>query len=288
MSTTSATPLKSPLSLRLLIARHPVAAMLLLMFAVGWAFLIPAAVAGLPLIPFPLLGAVFLAQLGSALLVTWAADGWSGVRGLLGRVFRWQVNPAWYAVALLLIPVVSLAWTAAVFGGGAIHALFTNRSVILDYLNALTILPIVSLWEEMAWMGVVQARLAAYRGSLLAAVITGPLFGLLHMPLSLGKPIGPLLLTMGALIGFAIPFRILLGWIYNVTGGSVLLVALTHLTFDASNNTNLVAAASAGQVILQPGGGAVWFVVAALAIGVLILTRGRLGAPRRLAPEVRA
>lgn len=259
------------------IRRHPVAAMLLLMFAIGWAFLLPAALAGMPLVPLPLLGAVLIAQLGSSVFVTWAADGWLGVRRLVGRVFRWRVHAAWYAFALLAIPVVSLLWTAVVFGGGAVHALFTDRTVILSYLSALTFLPIVNLWEEMAWMGMVQSRLQAYRGPVLAAVITGPLFGLLHMPLELGLPIGSFLISMSLLLLFAIPFRMLVGWIYNATGGSILLVAMAHATFDAANNTNLLVAAARGQSFLQPGQGAVLVTVVALTIVGLILTRGRLG-----------
>ncbi|HKW70427.1 MAG TPA: type II CAAX endopeptidase family protein [Candidatus Dormibacteraeota bacterium] len=278
MSTASAEPVQSPRSLRQLIASHPVAVMLLLMFAIGWAFLIPAALAGVPLIPFPLLGAIFLAQLGPAVLVTWAGGGWTEVRHLFGRIFRWRIHPAWYLLALLGIPIMSLLWTAVVFGGGAVHALFTNRSVIEDYLSTLTILPIVSLWEETAWMGIVQARLATYRGPLLAAVIAGPLFGLLHMPLLIGQPVGNFLFTMAALMVFGIPFRIVLGWIYNMTGGSILIVALVHVTFDATNNGQLLAGASPGLFVVQPGGGAVHLVVLAWAVAVLILTRGRLGA----------
>jgi membrane protease YdiL (CAAX protease family) len=155
--------------------------------------------------------------------------------------------------------------------------------VIEGYLSSLTILPIVSLWEETAWMGVAQARLATYRGPLLAAVITGPLFGLLHMPLELGQPIGSFLLTMAALMVFGIPFRMVLGWMYNVTGGSILIVALVYVTFDATNNTNLLAGASPGMFLLQPRGGAVQLVVLVWAVVVVILTRGRLGM-RQTAP----
>lgn len=259
------------------IRRRPVAAMLLLMFVIAWAFLLPAFLLGVPLIPLPLLGAVLIAQLGSSIFVTWAADGWPGVRRLFARVFRWKVHPAWYAFALFAIPVASLVWTAVMFGGGAVHALFTDRAVILSYLSALTFLPIVNLWEEMAWMGMVQSRLQAYRGPVLAAVITGPLFGLLHLPLELGLTIGSFLISMSLLLLFAIPFRILLGWIYNATGGSILLVAIAHATFDASNNTNLLVAAARGQSFLQPGQGAVLVTVVALAIVGSILTRGRLG-----------
>ena len=280
MTAAGATPARPRWAYRQVIAGHPVTAMLLLMFVIAWAFLIPAALAGVPLIPFPLLGAIFLGQLGPAILVTWASGGWPDVRHLLGRIFRWRVHPVWYLLALLGIPILSLLWTAVVFGGGAVQALFTKPSVIESYLSSLTILPIVSLWEETAWMGVAQARLATYRGPLLAAVITGPLFGLLHMPLELGQPIRSFLLTMAALMVIGIPFRMVLGWTYNVTGGSILIVALVHDTFDATNNTNLLAGASPGMFLLQPGGGAVHLVVLAWAIVVVILTRGRLGMPQ--------
>ena len=259
------------------IAAHPVAAMLVLMFAIGWAFLFPAVLAGVPVIPLPLLGTALIAQLGSAVFVTWAADGWPGVRRLFARVFRWRVHPAWYAFALFAIPAFSLLWTAAVFGGGALHALFTDRTVILSYLSVLTILPIVNLWEETAWMGMIQGRLETYRGPLLAAVITAPLFGLLHAPLYVGGTIGDFLLGMTLLMLFAIPFRMLLGWVYNATGDSILLVAIVHATWNATNNTNLLVAAAPGQAILQPAHGAAIGTVLALAIVGLVITRGRLG-----------
>jgi membrane protease YdiL (CAAX protease family) len=249
------------------------------MFVVAWAFLIPAVLAGVELIPFPLLGAVFLGQLGSAVLVTWAGGGWREVRHLFGRIFRWRVHPAWYLLAIFGIPIASLLGTGAIFGTGALHALFTNPAVIGEYLSALTILPIVSLWEEAAWMGVVQARLATYRGPVLGAVITGPLFGLLHMPLQIGKPIGGFVFSLTALMLLGIPFRLVLGWLYNATGGSILIVAIAHTTFDASNNGQLLAGAAPEQLVLQPGGGAVFVVVIAGAILALILTRGRLGSP---------
>ncbi len=72
-----------------------------------------------------------------------------------------------------------------------------------------------------------------------------------------------------------------LGWLYNATGGSILIVAIAHTTFDATNNGQSLAGAASGQALLQPGGGAVHLVILALLVVVLILTRGRLGAPAR-------
>jgi membrane protease YdiL (CAAX protease family) len=259
--------------LRAFVARHPLAVMLLVMFGVSWALLIPPALAGLALEPF-LLGVVLFAQLLPAVLVTGAVGGRPAVRQLFGRVFRWRVHPVWYLLALLGIPVGALL-ASTVFGPGAVRALVTDPSVILAYLASLAILPVVNLWEETAWMGVVQTRLARTRGPLLAAVITGPLFGLVHLPLNIGKPAGEFVLTMLFLMAFAIPLRIVLGWLYNVTGGSILLVAVTHATFNATNNTKLLTAAAPGNSLLAT---APFAVVVVWALVVLVLTRGRLGA----------
>lgn len=264
-------------SVRRHVAAHPVAAMLLLLFVIGWGILFPAALAGVPLIPLPLLSAALFAMLGSSVFVTWAVEGWPGVRRMFGRVFRWRVHPAWYVFALFAVPVGTLLWTAAFFGGGALHALFTDRTVILSYLSSLTILPVANLWEENAWMGMIQGRLEAYRGPLLAAVITGPLFGLFHAPIYYSGPTFDFLLPLAVLMVIAIPFRMLLGWVYNATGGSILMVATLHVTWNFASSTTLWAAAAPGQAILQPGHGAAIATVLALAIIGLIVTRGRLG-----------
>lgn len=75
MAATSASLAPARRRWRSAIARHPVAAMLILMFVIGWALLIPPALAGIPLEPFPLLAAVLFAQLLPAVLVTAAVGG---------------------------------------------------------------------------------------------------------------------------------------------------------------------------------------------------------------------
>jgi membrane protease YdiL (CAAX protease family) len=276
MAATSVTPSPSPNAVRRVIAGHPVTATLLLMFGVSWGVLIPSALAGVPLEGPPLIAVVLFGQLLPAVLVTAAVGGRKAVRQLFSRVFRWRVHPGWYLVALLGIPVACLLGTAAVFGPGALRALVTDPSVIVAYLIALSILPVVNLWEETAWMGVVQARLADYRGPLLAAVMTGPLFALVHLPLRLGQPAGALILGMLTAMLLAIPFRIVIGWLYNRTGASILLVAIFHATFNATNNTQLLTAAAPGNAWVKE---APWAVIAVGGVLVAVLTRGRLGRP---------
>jgi len=263
--------------LRQTVARHPVAGMLIAMFTVGWLILIPAALAGLPLEPFLLLVVLF-GQLLPAVMITAAIGGRPALRELFSRVFRWRVNPLWYAMAFLLIPTTALLATAAVWGTGALHALASDRSVILGYLNALTILPLVNLWEETAWMGMVQARLAVGRGPLLAAVITGPLFTLIHAPLRFGQPFGELVLGIlfAAILGIGL--RILIGWMYYVGGASILLAAIMHVSFNATNNGTLLTSANPHSTLLEESP---WLIIGILGLLVAVLTRGRLGAPER-------
>jgi CAAX protease family protein len=274
MAATSS-PLASPGGLRSAVARHPVAAMLIMMFVIGWAILMPPALAGIPLEPFPLLGAVLFAQLLPAVLVTAAVGGRPAVRELFSRVFRWRVRLLWYLVALLAIPVVALLMSVVLFGTGAVRALVTDQSIILGYLNSLTILPLVNLWEETAWTGVIQARLAVGRGPLLAAVITGVFFTLVHLPLRFGQPLGELVggLLLAMILGIGL--RILIGWLYYVSGGSILIAAIVHVTFNATNNGTLLTAAAPGNSVVDliP-----WVTIGVLGLVVAVLTRGRLGA----------
>ena len=270
-------------TIRQAVAGHPVTAMLLMMFTVAFALLIPAALSGLPIEPF-LLAVVLLAQLLPAVLVTGAVGGRPAVRELFGRVFRWRVRPRWYLLALLALPVASLAASAVVLGPGVLRTLAADPGYITAYLGVLTIVPLVNLWEETAWMGVVQARLAARHGLLLGAVMTAPLFGLMHLPLHIGQPAGQFIGGMALLMGLAIPLRIVIGWLYDRTGASILLVAALHATFNATNNNmSLVAdaapGAAHGRVTLVSE--MTWFVIAAWGLVLAgVLVRRRLSSVR--------
>ena len=100
------------------IMRHPLAAYLLLAFAIAWLFWVPLAILydggsdldslrGSPLV-------IVLQTLGvtgaliSAIVVTGLTRGKRGVRGLLGGLKRWRVGLWWYAAACLVIPVLTV------------------------------------------------------------------------------------------------------------------------------------------------------------------------------------
>jgi membrane protease YdiL (CAAX protease family) len=275
MTATSSPSVPATGGVRSVVARHPVASTLVMMFVIGWAILLPPAIAGLELVPFFLLPAVLFAQLLPAVLVTAAVGGRPAVRELFGRVFRWRFSLVWYLVALLAIPLAALLISVVFFGTGAVRALVTDPSIIVAYLVSFTALPLVNLWEETAWTGVIQARLAVGRGPLLAAAITGVFFTLVHLPLRLGQPVGELVagLFFGAILGTGL--RIMIGWLYYVSGGSVLLAAIVHVTFNATNNGSLLTAAAPGNAVAAD---LAWYTIGVLGLVVAVVTRGRLGA----------
>src|ERR687894_3026663 len=85
------------------VRRHPLVAFFVLAYALTW-----------PVIPLvslsPLLGLPGLFGPALAAVVTVAVvEGKPGLKNLLGRMVRWRVGAGWYAIALGLPVVLSLA-----------------------------------------------------------------------------------------------------------------------------------------------------------------------------------
>ncbi len=223
--------------IRALAARRPVLSYLLLTFGLGWAFLLPPALMHSENLTLFVLPTALIAQLGAAVLVTALADGRDGVRALLRRTFRWRVHPLWYAVAAFGLPAIAVAGAVAVRGTAAI----ADPSGAPVFVTGLAVVPLINLWEETGWMGFVQTRLQHRHGALVAALLTAPLFALIHLPLQIANPPAQLAVNMGLLLVLAVPFRIVVGWIHNRTGGSVLLAAVFHASFNAGTSSVLLA-----------------------------------------------
>jgi membrane protease YdiL (CAAX protease family) len=280
--TTPSTGTAGPL--RAFVAGHPITSYLVASFVIGWAVLFPALAAGLPAVAaLPVLA--LLAQLLPAVLVTAATDGRSGVRALFARVFRWRVHPGWYAVAIFALPAATLLFATVVAGTAPLRAVVERPTLIVGYLASLLMLPLINLWEEAGWMGFVQARLQdrfegrfGDRGPLAAAAVTAPLFGLIHLPLLLaGRSVAAGLLLVAALAVLAVPFRILLGWLFNSTNSSILVAGLFHAAYNGTTSSGIVDPDALGLDAFVFAG----LVTAVLAVWLAWRTRGRLGLPRR-------
>jgi hypothetical protein len=156
----------------------------------------------------------------AAVIVIAVADGKAGFRDLGRRMIRWRVPWYFYAFALLLPLVLrfsvalvnpvadpdwsNLAWSS--FG----------LAFLIRLVNPLD----GPLAEEPSWRGFAVPRMQATRSPLTTAVILGILVAGWHLPL-----IGDTG-AIGILATFSI--TIVYVWLFNRTGGSVLLTLLFH------------------------------------------------------------
>jgi uncharacterized protein len=277
-------------ALRRLIAGHPVAIFLALVFSVS------AAVAGVPvltrrdILPFdlalydalgPLLGVAL-----PAFVVVAATGGREGVRELASRCLRWQVRLRWYLFTFFSIPAAVLLGAGALFGRALIVVLADRWTLlftaVLPQLLLLILCCIVA--EEIGFMGFLQAKWQDRFGPLKASVLVTVPFAIYHLPnvmVESGLGLAQLHLALaflGVLAVLQLFGRVVIMWLYNVTGSSVLLVGLWHASFDATTS-------AFGRTFAVPGGirnaelAGFWMpsaVVAVLAVLVVVLTHGRL------------
>jgi membrane protease YdiL (CAAX protease family) len=156
-------------------------------------------------------------------------------------------------------------------------------------------LVLVNVFEETGWTGFMQHTLQDRHGPLLASVMVAPAFALIHLPgfFAAGfindeptpfSEFPAVLLQVGILAVAAIFFRVLIMWLYNGSGGSVLIVALFHSAFNMTNGQKITP-----QLLLLPEGLASlipWAAVMVVAVLLVIFTRGRLAyKPERAAPR---
>jgi len=275
--------------MRSLAHRHPIGTFLAFVYsATALIFAVPfLSKAGIGVIdlelpgaaPFILLSAISLVV--SAFVATALADGRSGVRDLRKRVFHFRVRPTWYPIALFALPAVALATAALVSGGAPLAAIAADPAILVGVvLGAIVAFALVNWWEEAAWTGFALERLQPRLGPIGASVVTTWLQALIHLPLvfiaggvtdgRVSAELVPFYLV--ALFVLPIPVRIALTWLYNASGRSVPVVGLAHAGLG-------VAAGSAFLPAFAPGVDPVWVYAgfAVVGIGILAITRGRLG-----------
>jgi membrane protease YdiL (CAAX protease family) len=275
---------------RRLVALHPVAAFLAMVFSVNVAVALVPVLTRRDILPFDLalyesLGPIFGVAL-PAFLVVAATHGRDGVRDLASRCLRWRVGLRWHLFAFLSVPVAVLSCASAFFGRALLEVLAEKWDLlftaVLPQLLFLILFFIVA--EEIGFMGFLQARLQTRYGPLKASVIATLPFALYHLPgLMVETGLGftrfhVVLAFLGILAVLQMFGRVVMMWLYNATGSSALLVGLWHSSFDATTS-------AFGRTFVVPGPdwtaelSGFWIpsaVVAVLAVLVVVFTRGRL------------
>jgi membrane protease YdiL (CAAX protease family) len=232
----------------------PLSTFLLLTFAITWAIWLPLAAASHGLVSFQvsptlggLLGAFGPSLAGVATAVLYG--GRRGLRLLLGRLLIWRVGAQWYAFVLLWPAALSLVVTAlhVVLGGTAPdfanplvltlypvppEALAAGPWVLLPFVFLQQMLVGSSMGEELGWRGLALPHLQERRSALISSLIVGLVWGVWHLPkfFIAGDPIAEVF--FGWFLLGIVADAILFTWVYNNTGGSLLLALLLHTSIS--------------------------------------------------------
>ncbi len=230
------------------IKKHPLAAYFVLALSITWLLVLPLVLAGQKLLPFNIsehwhvLGA--LGPIGAALIVTAVANGKAGLAEFRQRMTRWKVGPLWWGVsafspfALFLLAVLLLRLSGNPwpdFAKLAGRPYGTGLWIGGSLLSAIA----YGIGEEAGWRGFALPRLQYPRSALAATFILALIWALWHLPMFFYR----FEFGIGPLIGFFLGLfagAIWLTFLYNSTGGSILMVALWHTTWNVVNIFALV------------------------------------------------
>lgn len=241
--------------LRALVRCYPLASYLALTFLISWGVWVPA-LYRLRQGQGHMAGLYALAYVGvygpslAALALSAVLDGFQGIVGLLSKYLIWRCHPIWYVVALLTPTFmrVGAALVSLARDGGTLQIDTTHCAAALPI--ALASLFGGPLGEELGWRGFALPRLRVRLGLLPSSILMGIVWGIWHLPAfvwtipSITPPISITLFTLGVLAN-----SVLLTWIVDCTGGSLLLAVLYHTSLNATASFLALLSPSLG-----PGG----------------------------------
>jgi hypothetical protein len=161
----------------------------------------------------------------SAVIVLAITSGRSRLRDLWRRITSWRADWYWY--------IIGPGMVASFFGGAYVLNLLLGASVAnLPHFptmgTLLELLLLGGLWEEPGWSGYALPRLqerfaGRSNGPLIATLLTGLIRSIWHLPLLIYGHI-----YWFDLLIFSFAFQIMITWLFNRSGGSVLVVMGYH------------------------------------------------------------
>jgi membrane protease YdiL (CAAX protease family) len=205
----------------------------------------------------------------AALIVLALTRGKVGILELLKRMVRWRVRPVWYAVALLLPVGIALSATVlnVLLGAQPPSSVELGGwpSLIPTFFLLLLIPGIGGAWEEPGWRGYALPNLQAGHSALVASLILGLVWAFWHLPLMVAGVIP------WSDIAYVVVQSVVYTWLFNNTGGSVLLVMLFHTMNNVISGGFFHAMFSEADWVRQG-----WLLVALwCAVALIVVIRNR-------------
>ncbi len=170
----------------------------------------------------------------SAIVVVLIAEGLPGLARLGRRVIRWRVNWIWYAAAIglpLLVHAVATGLNMAAGAPAPSLDQFQPWYVVFLVFGLGMVNPLEGPWEEPGWRGFAQPRLQSKWSPLASAALLGLLVTSWHLPLALMPQFDLSLPDIATTVAVTFWYA----WLFNRTGGSVLLTLIAHVTEGTVN-----------------------------------------------------
>ena len=208
------------------VRRYELVSFFVLSYLIAWSTL-----------PFGTFGAY--APLISAIIVVLIAEGLPGLARLGRRIIRWRVNWIWYAAAIglpLLVHAVGIGLNMAAGAPAPSGDQFQPWYAVL-MLFGIRMINFTDgpLGEEPAWRGFAQPRLQSKWSPLASAALMGVLITVWHLPLvfmpQFDLALPDIVSTVVVTFWYA--------WLFNRTGGSVLIPLIAHVTEGCVNTQAL-------------------------------------------------
>jgi membrane protease YdiL (CAAX protease family) len=205
------------------VKRHPIITFFVLTYAISWGFLPIEAVRFIA-------GGPFIA----ALIVIPLTQGWAGLRKLGSRMIRWRVRWYWYVVAIglpLAVVLLTAVLNVALGAGAPSLVQFGSVTTVLMVFAVRLINPgDGALGEEPGWRGFALPGLQSTLSPLVSTLILAMLVTGWHVPiLFLGEGGLQPPILVGYLLG-TVAVTFWYSWLFNHTGGSVLITLVSHAT----------------------------------------------------------
>jgi len=274
------------------IKRHPVLTYFILTFLISWGGVLilgspygmPTTVAKFqevwPIVFIP----YFLGPASAGLLMTGLVGGRAGFRALGIRLRRWRVGIRWYAVALLIAPLL-VAFAALLLSLASreyLPAVVTaDDKVGMIVMGVVVGLLFGGFLEELGWTGFAVPTHRQAHSLMATGLLVGGLHGLWHVlptfwatgdaagAISLPDFVPPLFFYAGVLPAY----RILMVWLHDHTE-SLLLSMLMHASLTASAPWILLPAVTGTSLVI-------YYLVLIVAIWIVVafvLAAGRKSA----------
>ena len=176
----------------------------------------------------------------SALLLTSIFRGKSAVTDLLNGYQKTDVGWSWYfaAAALLFVPLL-ISFIFSLMGIGNGNGLDPQLTIfsfggwlVFNFFSG-------PFSEEAGWRGYALPRLQTKFNALISSLILGFFWTLWHVPLAFIRGADQAELNAFGWIIYTIlvfTITIILTWLYNNTGGSLLITILAHYFFNLGSN----------------------------------------------------